>query len=233
MTDPYRVLGVAPTAQDTEIKEAYKKLVKQYHPDRYQDEDMKRLATEKMADINTAYDTINEQRRNGTGAYGASAGRSAYGYGGQYQRKARQEPRYRGGSNYGYARYANSQQPRYDDININYNGVRSMINAGRINEADSILERVNERTRSAEWYYLKGLVYQRRGWLNDAYLSIAKATRMDGNPEYLAALQQMNRQRSGYMSGRPDPSLDNSSFSDILCTLCLIDACCDINCCGG
>ena len=29
-TDPYKVLGVSPTADDKEIKEAYKKLVKKY-----------------------------------------------------------------------------------------------------------------------------------------------------------------------------------------------------------
>ena len=33
--DPYKVLGVSPSATDDEIKTAYRNLVKKYHPDRY------------------------------------------------------------------------------------------------------------------------------------------------------------------------------------------------------
>ena len=230
--DPYRVLGVSPTADDTEIKEAYKKLVKQYHPDRYQDEDMKSLANEKMADINTAYDRITEDRRKGIGAYGASGFRGGY-----QNQSAQRDPRaqYRntryGGSQYGYAEYNNSNARRYQNVNIDYQGVRSMINSGRLYEADNILNSVYEQGRSAEWYYLKGLIFQKRGWLNDAYKYVAQATRMSGNPEYLATLGEMNRQRSGYMTGNANPATDNSSFTDIMCTICLLDACCDIDCC--
>ena len=51
MTNPYSVLGVSQTASEDEIKQAYRKLVKQHHPDRGGDE-------EKFKTINEAYDNI-------------------------------------------------------------------------------------------------------------------------------------------------------------------------------
>ena len=62
MRDPYSVLGVSPNATDDEIKEAYRKLAKKYHPDINPD---KKLAEEMMKEINLAYDTIKKQREQG------------------------------------------------------------------------------------------------------------------------------------------------------------------------
>ena len=58
MRNPYEVLGVKETASPEEIKKAYRELVKQYHPDRYENNPLKDLAEEKLREINEAYDTI-------------------------------------------------------------------------------------------------------------------------------------------------------------------------------
>ena len=33
MDDPYKVLGLSPDASDEEVKKAYRRLAKQYHPE--------------------------------------------------------------------------------------------------------------------------------------------------------------------------------------------------------
>lgn len=68
--DPYKVLGVDPSASDDEIKKAYRKLARKYHPDKYADSDLKELAEEKMKEINYAYEQI-QQMRSGSGSSGS------------------------------------------------------------------------------------------------------------------------------------------------------------------
>lgn len=64
MTDPYKVLGVSPNATDEQIKEAYRELARKYHPDSYQNNPLADLASEKMKEVNEAYDSIMKMRRN-------------------------------------------------------------------------------------------------------------------------------------------------------------------------
>lgn len=72
MTDPYKVLGVSPSASDEEIKLAYRELAKKYHPDNYANNPLGDLANEKMTEINAAFDEIMNMRRGGetSGSYG-------------------------------------------------------------------------------------------------------------------------------------------------------------------
>ena len=77
--DPYKVLGVNPTDSDDKIKEAYRKLARKYHPDKYADGDLKELAEEKMKEVNAAYEEIQRMRSGGGSSSNKSSSNSSYG----------------------------------------------------------------------------------------------------------------------------------------------------------
>lgn len=62
--NPYEVLGIKPGASQDEIKSAYRKLIKQYHPDKFIDNPLKNLAEEKMIEINEAYNALTKNSGN-------------------------------------------------------------------------------------------------------------------------------------------------------------------------
>jgi curved DNA-binding protein CbpA len=55
----YSLLGISPGASTNEVREAYFKLVKKYHPDRNKSPG----ATEKMAEINLAYEILSSDKK--------------------------------------------------------------------------------------------------------------------------------------------------------------------------
>ena len=62
MNNPYEVLGVSPNASDDEIKAAYRKLAKKYHPDNYVNNPLADVAEQKMKEINEAYRLLGRLR---------------------------------------------------------------------------------------------------------------------------------------------------------------------------
>lgn len=84
--DYYEVLGVDKSADEKEIKRAYKKLARKYHPDL--NPDNPKEAEEKFKEINEAYDVLKDPKKRaqydqfGAGAFDGTGGFSGAGAGG-------------------------------------------------------------------------------------------------------------------------------------------------------
>jgi len=62
MKDPYAVLGVGRSASDKDVKSAYRKLAKQYHPDQNKTDPN---AQAKFAEVTAAYDLLSDKAKRG------------------------------------------------------------------------------------------------------------------------------------------------------------------------
>lgn len=193
--NPYEVLGVSENASEEEIKRAYKKLVKKYHPDRYQNNPLADLAEEKLQEVNEAYDMLMKNKN--TSSY-------EYSYG--------------GGSSGG-----GSGRPDYMQV-------RRLIDANNLREAERILN--GTRDRSAEWFFLAGMVSYKKGWYDDARNKLQTAADMEpGNMEYSQAYGRMINmggqfQNQAYGRGYGPAGRDDMCCQALQCYICA-DCCCD------
>ncbi len=107
--------------------------------------------------------------------------------------------------------------------------VRQLINAGRVQEAEVVLNRTPVGERTAEWHFLKGVILYRNGWVQDSRSEIETACRMDPyNNEYRSFQQRMNS--GAYQS--PYNTYGGQQATCDICDLCQAMIC--LNClCNG
>lgn len=189
MTDPYKVLGVPTTATDDEVKRAYRKLAKQYHPDANPGD---KNAEQRMKEINAAYDQIingdpNAGQSSGYGGY-QGYGNDSYGNGG-YGNQGYGRDSYGGWSDYG-ADEGKNDNPRMD-------AARNYINFGRYSEAINVLNSIPQR--DAKWYYYSATANAGLGNSIVALQHARQAAEMEpDNMRYRELLERLENPSSTY-----------------------------------
>lgn len=202
--NPYEVLGVKEGASQAEIKSAYRKLVKQYHPDQYADNPLKDLAQEKLAEINEAYDMLTKGNTNSNNT----------------------------GYNTGYNNSYNNNYNTNNNSNDAYafQEIRRLIQSGNISVAENRLNSISNK--NAEWNFLMGVCHIQKGWFDSGLQYIQIAVNMDPNNfEYRQTLNQLNSRTTNYANPYRTSNYGGNDACDCCFKLWCLDSLCE--CFGG
>ncbi|MFR6366465.1 J domain-containing protein [Gallintestinimicrobium sp.] len=250
MRDPYQVLGVSQDASEEEIKKAYRKLSRMYHPDANINNPNKAQAEEKFKEIQQAYQQIMKQREQGSSPYGNQGygyGNNGYGNGGNAQNGYGGYSDFGGfddffggfgfggfGSAGGYGQngYGRSNAGVDDEESVYFRAALNYISSGHYKEALNVLNNIPQH--SAQWYYYSSIANQGLGNNAAALEQAKKATEMEPqNAEYAGWRQRMESGGSWY-TGRQTQygGMPVSSGSGFCWKLCLANLICNL-CCGG
>lgn len=206
VTDPYATLGVSRDASPEEIKKAYRKKAKQYHPDLHPNDP---TASEKMNEINEAYDMLSnpekyEARNRQQRSYEQARQYQQQNYGGSQQQQSSGQQQYGGyrgyqgeggwNSDFGFdfedlfrsfAGFGQTQtntrpQPEAGDSQQVRMAIDA-INSGRNGNAKDILTQIPSSGRNARWHYLYAMACKGSGENDRAIDFMQRAVQMDPN----------------------------------------------------
>lgn len=204
--DPYRVLGVGKDATKEEIKKAYRRKAKEYHPDLHPNDPK---ATEKMNEVNEAYDMLNnpeKYQRQEQQAYQ----RQSNTYDNPFQQGT-------GRTNFddffGFNNYAQEEIPMPREEEGDSASIKEAIrfmNGGNYVAANDKLNHIVSAERNARWYYLSSIAYYGIGDLVRAVEQIRSALQREpGNMLYQRILQTYQRSNFGYGYGQAGADYQN------------------------
>ncbi len=133
-------------------------------------------------------------------------------------------------------RNSDSQSNNYVNFtnSDSFGDIRAKLNAGRIDDAEVLLDGIPASMRNAAWYYLKGIVMQKRGWLESSAEYFKAAYEAEpSNKEYKSAYENTQRSKQGSY-GTHTVNERGGCFNspcDLCSSLLCADCCCE--CFGG
>ena len=224
MTDPYQVLGVSRDASNDEIKKAYRKLSRKYHPDANINNPNKEAAEAKFKEVQAAYNQIINERERGT------SGQSSAGYGG-YGGSAGGQDFW--GSFGGFGGFGGQSQSTYQDEEaIRRQAAANYIQSQHFQEAMNVLSSLSQR--NGQWYYLSAMANMGLGNNVNAMNDARTAVNMEpDNMQYRMLLQRMEGGGSWYQEQQNPFGGMPVDGSDYCMKLCLANMVCNLCCPGG
>lgn len=236
MRDPYEVLEVPRTATDEEIKKAYRRLSRKYHPDANINNPNKDAAEEKFKEVQQAYKSIMDKDTSyGANGYGNSSqgyGRSNTGYGdfggfGSFGG-------FGGFGGYGdfgdFGGFGSRSQAENGD-DMYFNAAARYIQNQSYDEALNVLKSISNH--NGKWYYYSAIAHYGKGNQATALEHIQRAMNIEpNNVEYQRTYSQIKNGSNWYQGmGRSyrSPGMSGNGFC---LKLCLANLLCNM-CCGS
>lgn len=228
MRDPYEVLGVSRNASEEEIKKAYKALSRKYHPDANINNPNKEQAEERFKEIQQAYQQIMKEKTEGYSYQGSGYG----GFGGQqggYGGFGRQGG-FGGAGGYGSA--WGGSQTGYED-NGHLRAAGNYVRNGYYKEARNVLDGMDEKEKSARWYYYSALAHAGLKNQVSALEHARRAAAMEpGNSDYSSLVYQFENGGSWYQQRQYTYGQPYAGGNGLCLKLCIANMLCNL-CCGG
>lgn len=252
--DPYKVLGVSPSATQEEIKKAYRRKTKEYHPDLHPDDPN---AARKMTEVNEAYDMLmnpdkyaakraqqsqSSQRSSYTGQHGGYSSGQRQNSSGQQRSTGNQQNAGGWYSDFGFdfddffgfgSNYqAASTKPRTEPGDSpRIQQVVQCINAGSYQQALELLFHVPSYGRDARWYYLSSLANHGLGNSVQAVDHMQRAAQLEPNNQaYQQLLRQFRQAERTYEENGKDFNMGAFPLDKLCLGLCIARLCCGCRC---
>ncbi len=166
MINPYVVLGISQDASEADIKKAYHGLARKYHPDNYINNPLSDLASDKMKQINEAYEAIINSKEKDA----------------QSQAQAETQHTH---MNDNMGAYGASREAKFIQI-------RNAISVGNTDLAVEMLKKIEKH--DAEWHFLMGTIEYKKGNVQQSYRKFRYASKKDPqNKEYEKAYNSIKK----------------------------------------
>lgn len=221
INDPYSVLGVSRGASESEVKRAYRKMSRKYHPDANINDSNPEETERKFREIQEAYNQIINERNGGS---------TGYGYG-------------------GFGGYGRSGQTGQSEDDAHFMAALNYINNRRFPEALNVLNTISNR--NAKWYYFSSVANMGLGKSDIGMEHAKKAVELEpNNQEYMMYYQRLQNggyqnpfggfggyggygnYGGGYGGyGGYGRSSSECGSGNLCCDLWMADTCCE--CMGG